>query len=201
MSVGTTPVMDIFIDYACPWCYFEMRAVALAQEARPFPVRWRSFILRPQVPVEGEDFDAHDLVDKNPPIYAQMAAELGLAWGGRRTRRFRTQAAHVLMKVAEEQGRVAAYHAAVFDAYFVQQRNVSDRAVLGEILAAAEVDVPVLDAVLNVESPYIKRVEEDLALAYQLDVGGVPTLALGGRLLANFLRPAQLGMLMDRLAA
>lgn len=194
------PFLDIFIDYACPWCCFQARAVALVAQQRPMPVRWRSFILRPDVPVEGEDFDARDLVDKNPPIYGEMAQALGLPWPGNRRRRFRTQAAHVLMKVAERQGRIAAFHAAVFAAYFVAQRNVAQRAVLEEILAASGVTAD-LDAVLNVAAPEVRRVEADLAAAYELGISGVPTIVVAGRPIANFLRPQQLAMLMDRLDA
>ncbi|MFZ9887759.1 MAG: DsbA family oxidoreductase [Myxococcota bacterium] len=50
--------LDVWSDFACPWCFLGKRRLERALAQRPddvVEVRWRAFLLRPDLPPEGVD--------------------------------------------------------------------------------------------------------------------------------------------------
>jgi predicted DsbA family dithiol-disulfide isomerase len=78
---------------------------------------------------------------------------------------------------AKEVGLHDPYHRATFSAYFDDQRNIGDRAVLKEIAEGVGLDWPTLEERLET-GYYTELVERQIAEAHQLGLTGVPAYIL-----------------------
>ncbi len=108
-------------------------------------IEWVHFPLHPETPAEGrslEDLFRGRNVDRKA-MHAQMKARMdaeGLPYG-ERTMTYNSRLSQELGKWADTQPGGEAFHDAMFRAYFVDARNISEPAVLLEIVA--EVGLPV----------------------------------------------------------
>jgi predicted DsbA family dithiol-disulfide isomerase len=147
-------------------------------------IEWVHFPLHPETPPEGqslEDLFRGRNVDRkamNAQMKARMDAE-GLPYG-ERTHTYNSRLSQELGKWADTQPGGEAFHDAMFRAYFVQARNISDPAVLLEIVA--EVGLPAAAAREVIEKRTFKEaVDRDWALSRQYGITGVPTFVAGQR--------------------
>ena len=147
-------------------------------------IEWVHFPLHPETPPEGqslEDLFRGRNVDRKA-MHAQMKARMdaeGLPYG-ERTMTYNSRLAQELGKWADTQPGGDAFHDAMFRAYFVQARNISEPAVLLEIVA--EVGLPVAGAREVLEKRTFKdAVDRDWALSRHYGITGVPTFVAGHR--------------------
>jgi predicted DsbA family dithiol-disulfide isomerase len=146
-------------------------------------VEWVHFPLHPETPIEGgrslTDLFAGRNVDRTA-MHAQMKARMdaeGLPYG-ERTHTYNSRLAQELGKWADTQPGGDALHDALFRAYFVEARDISQPAVLLEI--AGRVGLPV-DAAREVleQRTFKAAVDADWALSRRYGVTGVPTFVVG----------------------
>ena len=146
-------------------------------------IEWVHFPLHPDTPVEGgrslADLFAGRNMDRQA-MHAQMKARMdaeGLPYG-ERTMTYNSRLAQELGKWADTQPGGEALHDALFRAYFVDTRNISEPAVLLEI--AERVGLPV-DAAREVleQRTFKAAVDADWALSRRYGVTGVPTFVAG----------------------
>jgi predicted DsbA family dithiol-disulfide isomerase len=145
-------------------------------------VEWVHFPLHPETPAEGRalsDLFAGRNVDRKA-MHAQMKARMeaeGLPYG-ERTMTYNSRLAQELGKWADTQPGGEALHDALFRAYFVEARDISQPAVLLDI--AQKVGLSVDDAREVLEKRTFKdAVDADWALARQYGITGVPTFVAG----------------------
>ena len=145
-------------------------------------VEWVHFPLHPETPAEGRalaDLFAGRNVDRkamHEAMKARMDAE-GLPYG-ERTMTYNSRLAQELGKWADTQPGGEALHDALFRAYFVEARDISQPAVLLEI--AERVGLPVNAAREVLEQRTFKAaVDADWALSRRYGVTGVPTFVAG----------------------
>ena len=146
-------------------------------------VEWVHFPLHPETPEEGRslaDLFAGRNVDRSA-MHAQMKARMeaeGLPYGDR-TMTYNSRLAQELGKWADTQPGGEAIHDALFRAYFVEARDISQPTVLLEI--AEQVGLPLAGAREVLEQRTFKAaVDEDWNLARQYRITGVPTFVAGG---------------------
>jgi predicted DsbA family dithiol-disulfide isomerase len=150
-------------------------------------VHWHAFQLNPDLPSTGVDRRQY-LESKFGPgaterIHARLdevGRDAGIDFQFDRIERSpNTRDAHRLLWLAGNQGRQGGLKEALMKAYFIEGRDVGDRAVLAEVAAAAGVsgDVP---AFLTSEAGQ-QEVQEDLATAARLQISGVPFFIFEGR--------------------
>jgi predicted DsbA family dithiol-disulfide isomerase len=152
------------------------------QKEHNVKVEWVHFPLHPETPAEGRslaDLFAGRNVDRkamHEAMKARMDAE-GLPYG-ERTMTYNSRLAQELGKWADTQPGGEALHDALFRAYFVEARDISQPAVLLEI--AERVGLPV-DAAREVleKRTFKAAVDADWALSRQYGVTGVPTFVAG----------------------
>ena len=146
-------------------------------------IEWVHFPLHADTPVEGgrslADLFAGRNMDRQA-MHAQMKARMdaeGLPYG-ERTMTYNSRLAQELGKWADTQPGGEALHDALFRAYFVDARNISEPAVLLEI--AERVGLPV-DAAREVleQRTFKAAVDADWALSRRYGVTGVPTFVAG----------------------
>jgi predicted DsbA family dithiol-disulfide isomerase len=184
--------VDIWSDIACPWCFLGKRRFerALEQYNGPVEVEYHSFELAPDTPVDFDGSEIDFLVEyKGLPAHQveQMLARMtglgegeGLRYDFAALRHTKTLLAHQAIHYAKAKGRQADLVERLFHAYFEQGRHVG-RA--GELAALGE-DVGLDGAELRealAEGTYEKAVAEDIALAAELGINGVPFYVLNGR--------------------
>ena len=146
-------------------------------------VEWVHFPLHPDTPAEGRalaDLFAGRSAEQRKAMHAQMKARMdaeGLPYG-ERTMTYNSRLAQELGKWADTQPGGEALHDALFRAYFVDARDISQPAVLLEI--ATQVGLPADGARDVLEKRTFKdAVDADWKLSREYGVTGVPTFVAG----------------------
>ncbi len=104
-------------------------------------------------------------------------------------------------KYAEQAGAGPAYHDGVMRAYWQQARNISDRAVLAEIAAVAGLAHAAFLAALD-DPAFDAAVQQDIDLARQYGLNGVPALVFDNRYLVSGAQPVDvLRRVVEQIAA
>ena len=145
-------------------------------------VEWVHFPLHPETPAEGRslaDLFAGRQVDRKA-MHAQMKARMdaeGLPYG-ERTMTYNSRLAQELGKWADTQPGGEALHDALFRAYFVEARDISQPAVLLDIVERLGLPVEGAREVLE-KRTFEAAVDADWALSRQYGITGVPTFVVG----------------------
>jgi len=186
-------LIEVWADVVCPWCYLGKRrleeALAQFEHAGECDLLWRSFQLNADAPREGGLVAAmlvertgmgEDDVNQMQARLTELAAQSGLEYHLDGTRVANTLDAHRLLHFAAPHGRQGELEEALFDAYFRQNRNVGDRAVLVDIAVAAGLGRAEVEGVLDADA-YTDEVRADQEEAHALGAEGVPFVVVGRR--------------------
>ena len=147
-------------------------------------VEWVHFPLHPDTPAEGRalaDLFAGRSADQRQAMHAQMRARMdaeGLPYG-ERTMTYNSRLAQELGKWADTQPGGEAIHDALFRAYFVEARDISQAAVLLEIARGVGLSVDAARDVLA-KRTFKDAVDADWKLSREYGITGVPTFVAGG---------------------
>jgi predicted DsbA family dithiol-disulfide isomerase len=145
-------------------------------------VEWVHFPLHPDTPAEGRalaDLFAGrgmDLKAMHAQMKARMDAE-GLPYG-ERTHTYNSRLAQELGKWADTQAGGEAFHDAMFRAYFVDGRDISQPAVLLDIAKGVGLPEEAAREVLE-KRTFRAAVDADWKLSRQYGITGVPTFVVG----------------------
>src|SRR6202521_877919 len=153
--------VDIISDVICPWCYIGKRrlekAVAALAGRERVRVRWHPFQLNPHMPRGGMSRKEYRTAkfgswERSLALDAQVA-DAGRAEGipfdyGKVIRTPNTFDAHRLIGLADTEGVQDAVVEAVFRAYYVEGRDISQTTVLLDVVAGAGLDRGRAEAVL-----------------------------------------------------
>ena len=163
-------------------------------------IHWRSFELRPAgAPPIPPEYRAR--IEASRPQLMQVARE-------RYNRELNpgpfgidSRPALIGAKFAEQSGAGPAYHDGVMRAYWQAARDISDRTVLAEIAAAAGMERAAFIAALD-DPTFDAAVQQDVELARQYGLNGVPALVFDNRYLVSGAQPVDvLRRIVDQIAA
>ena len=101
-----------------------------------------------------------------------------------------TRLAHVGAKVAREAGVEDGYHLRVFEAHWVDQKDISQPGVLAEIAADLGVDRESFARSLETEELTAKVLAEEME-AHRLGINGVPAVIIDRRYLISGAQPKE----------
>lgn len=182
--------VEAWFDARCPWCYIGKvrldRAIAKYQSKYPgaeVSIRHRSFLLAPDMPPRyagGEaeylrEFEGVPLAQAQrslPAIEAVAAAEnIELRFDGVKV--VNTWPIHRLFQFAQAQGLGEALLARVFQAYFVEHRDLASHTVLGELAERAGLEVSAAVAAVS-RARWDDVIVRQWRRAQMLGVMGVP---------------------------
>lgn len=177
--------LTLFTDYICPFCYIGDLRLNRLREDYDVRVNFRFIEIHPDTPIEGAgvetlDYPAEQWTEMMEGL-ADMAREENVEFAPRR-RLANSHRALLLAEAAKQAGVSVFYslHAGLYEAYFVQGRNIGDEAVLRELAAASGLDDAFIDrAWQSVEGETVLR--QNLAMAVQAGVSGTPTYFIGNR--------------------
>lgn len=184
--------IDIISDTICPWCFIGKRRLARTLALRPQPeltVVWRPFQLNPDMPTQGmdrQDYLAAKFGGSNRAgrMYDRIRAagqEEGIDFRFDRIRRTpNTVSSHRLIALAAEQGVQDAVVEALFQAYFLEGRDIGSTDELAAIAAACGIGRDEVAAFLDSDAGRARIIAEDEHVR-DLGVTGVPCFIIDGR--------------------
>ena len=188
--------VEIWSDMVCPWCYvgtrrFEAAVARLRDDGRDVEVVHRAFELDPAVPPGGQDLAGYlDRKYGGPGRAAATHARLDLLggdvgidfrWEGKL--RVNTFDAHRLAAWARATAGADAQAALVqrlFRAYFTENLDIADHAVLAGLAAEAGLDAGAATAALA-SGAGADAVRDEERRAAAMDIHAVPTFVVDGR--------------------
>lgn len=192
--------IDVISDVICPWCFIGKRRLEKALNGRPASVRWHPFELNPDMPREGIERKAYRIKkfgswERSQELDAEVAAAgqgEGIAFNfDRQSRTPNTLDAHRVIWIAGERGVQDAVVEALFQAYFTDGHDLSDRGTLAGVAAGAGLDGAEIDELLASDKglDVIRAAEEQ---ARRLSVSGVPFFVVNGRVALSGAQPPEL---------
>jgi predicted DsbA family dithiol-disulfide isomerase len=187
--------IDVVSDVVCPWCFVGKRKLAAAldlyakerPEAPAPKVTWRPFQLNPQMPAEGmsrAEYVQRKFGRSGTEVYARVS-EAGKTAGidfafDRIERQPNTLAPHSLISLAAEHGKQDEVVDALFHAYFLDGRDLTDATTLTDVATGAGLPRGAVEACLADEQARRAVANED-EQAREMGVSGVPFFIFNGR--------------------
>jgi predicted DsbA family dithiol-disulfide isomerase len=178
-------MIDIVSDVVCPWCYVGKRRLERALGLRPdvrAGIRWVPFFLDSGVPRDGmrridyiaKKFGTNEKVTPMHQRLVGIGAELGIDFRFERiNRQPNTLDAHRLIGWAQEAGQAAAVVERLFEMFFTEGADLSDRYTLAEAGRSAGLDADEIRRDLASDRD-VSFVERQAAAASSAGIGGVP---------------------------
>jgi predicted DsbA family dithiol-disulfide isomerase len=201
MSQSDLIWIDVISDVVCPWCFIGARrlqeALTLCADIKT-SVRWRPFQLDPTIPPEGMDRASY-IASKFPPEriaeihhhLEKLGAELGIDFAfDKITRSPNTMNAHRLICWSYAQGTQSALVAALFQAYFVQGRDIGDADVLCEIAAQHGLDAENVRIWLADDLDR-NSIAHEIQSAQNMGIQGVPFFIIDGKFGLSGAQPSE----------
>jgi predicted DsbA family dithiol-disulfide isomerase len=195
--------LDIFADPVCPWCYLGKANLDRALEAspdHPFVITWHPFQLNPDMPPEGVEkrayllarFGSEAQLEAIHDRFRQIARANGVAMDPDTPKRIpNTLNAHRLIHWAGLEGRQTLVVAALMRAYWVEGRDIGNRAVLADIASGAGMDRAVVARLLDSEAD-LEAIKTREAHARERGIGAVPTFIIADRYVVSGAQPPEL---------
>ena len=177
MSAAPTMPLVVFGDFICPWSFLVLDSVE--QLTDEFQVRpwWRPHHLHPDTPPEGLPYPDPERVEATRSWLLEVEPERA----ARMVRQERVQSSRLAfegLEFAEDHGRAWPYVRAVFDALWLEGRNISDPEVLHQAAEDAGLDGGELVEALR-ERRFTERMITSAAQTVRLGVTATPTLIIG----------------------
>ncbi len=184
--------LDIMSDPICPWCYIgkaHLDKALAANPDHPFTIEWHPFQLNPDMPAGGMDrreyletkFGGKEAAVKAYAPVVEHAQKAGLKIdfeGMKRTPN--TLNAHRLIHWAGIEGRQTAAVAALFNAYFVEARDIGDADVLADVADSIEMDAAVVRKLLAGDAD-AQSIRDRDAHSRSMGISSVPTFIVAGQ--------------------
>jgi predicted DsbA family dithiol-disulfide isomerase len=179
--------IEIWSDIACPFCYMGKRKfdLALAQfEGREdVQIEWKSFLLNPEIKTDPNRSIFQYLSEiKGFPegqarqMMTQIAdsgSAIGLDYQFDQVVLANTIKAHQLLHEARIQGFQHEMEERLFEAHFVEGKNIDDVNILVNLASEVGMNTTALDVKI-LSGQYTTELEADIELAQQFGVRGVP---------------------------
>lgn len=179
--------IEIWSDIACPFCYLGKRKfdLALAQFSgkADVEIEWKTFLLNPDLTSDPSVSIFQYLWEKKgfPEEQArQMMAHItesgnavGLDYHFDKVILANTMKAHQLLHEAREQGFQHQMEERLFEAHFVEGKNIDDVNMLVDLASEVGLDTTALNIKI-LTGEYSQQIDSDVNLAQQFGVKGVP---------------------------
>jgi predicted DsbA family dithiol-disulfide isomerase len=181
-------ILEVFSDYVCPWCYLGDNRAKKLKDNYDVEIRLVHFPLHPETPPEGQTLQKlfncgpEEIAAKNTQMKGLMAVE-GLPYNNR-SHTYNSRLAQEVGSWAVTQEGGDAIHDKFYEAYFVNNRNIGDVAVIIDIAKSVGLDEQAARSVLE-ERSFKAAVDADWDKSREYRVTGVPTFVSGDRSLVG----------------
>lgn len=187
-------VIQVFSDYACPYCYLGNVIVRRAAAHTGVEIVHRAFQL-PPVADQASERVAARIADGWRNSILPLAQTLGLTMR-QPARTPLTRRAHEAAAWARTQGAFEPFQQALFQAVFAEHKDVNEMSVLREIAWRVGLHPQALESALH-ERQQADEVDEDLLIAETYGVTMVPTFIISGHQLRGVQDEAKLRRVIE----
>lgn len=197
--------IEIWSDFACPFCYIGKRrlekALDVFEHRNEVEVSYRSFELDPGAPRDTESsiyellavkygLSLQQAQESNQNVAQQAKAE-GLNYNFDTLIPTNTFDAHRLMHYAAEQGKAKEMSERLFRAYFTDSLHIGEHKVLQRLAEETGLDGHKVKAMLE-QDDYAEAVREDESEARKLGIRGVPFVVIKGKFAVSGAQPVEI---------
>ena len=186
--------IDVVSDVVCPWCYVGLRrleqALHMFQQRHPHSepplVRWHPFQLNPDLDPQGmtrQDYVKAKFGDRAGAIYDRVKG-VGVSVGidfnfDGIARQPNTLVPHALIALAPDAEVQHRLVQALFDAYFIQNRDLTQNDTLAQIARDAGLPEPAIEQALG-DADLHQQIKAADDQARAMGITGVPFFIFNG---------------------
>jgi predicted DsbA family dithiol-disulfide isomerase len=182
-----TTSIDVWSDFVCTFFFLVAASLARLQREHDVAITWHAFELRPRgSPPMPPEYRAR-IEAGQPRLLAMAREQYGLALNAGPFG-IDSRPALIGEQYAVTQGRGAAYHDAVADAYWLQAQSIDNRALLADIAESVGLERAAFLAALDAPE-YDEAVEAEIAWARDNGISGVPALVFDEKYLVVGAQP------------
>ncbi len=196
--------VDIWSDVRCPFCYIGKRKFELALDKfdhkDEVEIEWHSFELDPNAATR-PDVNATDYLaeikgqtrqwaEEMQEYVSKAALEVGLPFNLDNSVVANSFNAHRLIQFAKSQALGDEIEEQLFTAYFIEGKNIDDKAALTAIGASAGLDEAAVSAMLDSDA-FTDEVRMDEKVAQQIGISGVPFFIIDQKLAVSGAQPPE----------
>jgi predicted DsbA family dithiol-disulfide isomerase len=184
--------IDVVSDVMCPWCYIGKRRLEKALASLPevaTSIHWRPFQLDHTIPERGMDrqeylkakFGNGGRADEVYAPIREAGAREDIPFQFERiTRSPNTLNAHRVIRWARTAGVQDAVVERLFQLYFIDGADLTDTGVLADCAELAGMERDIIARLLEGDADKAET-QEEIAMAQQMGITGVPTFLVGNR--------------------
>ena len=199
--------IDIWSDIMCPFCYIGKRKLEAAldefEHKDEVKIQWHSFQLDPTVQSQtGTDLYSYLAERKGQTrewsvgVHGQLtntAAENGLEYHFEKAIVANSFDAHRLIQLAKKHDLDSAAEEQLFKSYFTDGKDISNHNTLMQVGIDIGLRAVEIGEMLNSDA-YAAEVNEDIAMAQQLGIRGVPFFAVNNQYAISGAQPKEVFM-------
>ncbi|AXI07953.1 disulfide bond formation protein DsbA [Oceanobacillus zhaokaii] len=196
--------IEVWSDFVCPFCYIGKRRLENAMQqfehSDDITVEYKSYQLDPTAKhIPGKDFYETFSELKGIPLdqvkvmnnqVGQQAAAEGLTYNFDTMQYANTFDAHRVAKYATKLGKGKEITERFLHAYFTESRLMSDHDTLIELAAEVGLNKEEVKEILQ-SNDYMKAVQNDITVARQIGVQGVPFFVFNEKYAVSGAQPAE----------
>lgn len=170
----------VFSDYICPFCYIGDLRLDRLREHYDLRINWIMVEIHPETPAEGMPIDELGYSSERWQLMKtnlrQLAGEEGIELPAQ-TINANSHKALLLAEAAKEAGGDTFYrlHRRLFEAYFLEGRNIGNEEVLNELATSCGVSEEIIARAWH-EPRYEERLQQNTHAAAQYEVRATPTV-------------------------
>ena len=193
--------VEVYSDVICPWCYVGKRrlegAITRLGNAHQVRVKWLPFQLNPEMPKEGMNridyrtrkFGSVERSRELESRFLASSADVQIPFDFDRVERTpNTLDAHRLIWLADQRGCQDRVMENLFRAYFVEGKDLCNRATLTEIVCQSGLDHGDVDQLLDSDQGQ-DEIREAAAFARRNRIEGVPLFILNQEIVLSGAQP------------
>lgn len=188
--------LTVFYDYICPFCYITSKNLETLSNELELDIDWKGIEIHPEYPGEGQKSSKTLKSLKTAESIKGAAKESGMEMllpGFRTNSRLSLEAS----EFAKTRGRFVSFHKLIYEAYFMERKNIGDMEIVLEAGVMSGLDPKELEECLTGRTMFHK-VEENKKAAQSNLVTGVPTLIMGNFPVYGNQSPETLRLLIKR---
>lgn len=205
-QTGFSPFyVEIWADFSCPFCYIGKRNFfAAAQELNlldKLTVVYRSFLLDPELSplMEGEKVKQYlsisrglsaENIDTMMGHVSELADQCGVECKVHNSVVANTRRAHMLLHLAQSQGKADACVEALYQVNFVHNQHLNKDHILTDCAVQCGITPEELEAALR-SNEFQHQIDEDLRLAADFGIRSVPFFVFGRRQAVSGTQPME----------
>ena len=196
--------IEIWSDYACPYCYIGERQLEKALESfsdrEDIDISYKGFELDPSASYEtttntrerisGKYRMSLEKAQQMIDSITEYAKRVGLDYNYGTTRYTNTFDAHRIAKYAETKGKGLEMSEKLFHAYFTENKQMSDHKVLTDIAIEIGLDKLEVEDVLK-NKKFAEDVRNDEYEASRLGIQAVPFFLINGKYSISGAQPSE----------